>query len=209
MDNPGVTESWPRRVWHVTRTLPLQAARSPKCGGGSLVMSKPRMRPVQEHLRKANFHPGSPRTGAHRWSRRRSHPLLRTPGSGCGCADRHPAASPGGPSVAGAGSTDQIRCCRGSVPGRRARPSRPSRIRPRLTTLSAPRSRPWVSSCFPPAWLRDYPTNAGELLIGIARLVPIVGHPDVKAILREGVRPVFLRRLTYLSTLREHGLEFL
>ena len=38
---------------------------------------------------------------------------------------------------------------------------------------------------------------------------PIVGHPDFKAVLRDGVRPVFLRRLTCLSVLRERGLGFL
>jgi hypothetical protein len=37
---------------------------------------------------------------------------------------------------------------------------------------------------------------------------PIVGHPDFKAVLRDGVRPVFLRRLTCLSVLRERGLGF-
>jgi hypothetical protein len=37
---------------------------------------------------------------------------------------------------------------------------------------------------------------------------PILRHPDFEAIVKEGVRPVFLRRLTCLSVLRERGLGF-
>jgi hypothetical protein len=37
---------------------------------------------------------------------------------------------------------------------------------------------------------------------------PIVEHPDFKAVLKDGVRLVFLRRLTCLGVLRERGLGF-
>lgn len=35
---------------------------------------------------------------------------------------------------------------------------------------------------------------------------PIIGHPDFAAIVKDGVRPVFMRRLTCLSVLRERGI---
>ena len=37
---------------------------------------------------------------------------------------------------------------------------------------------------------------------------PILGHPDFEAIVRDGARPVFVRRLTCMATLRERGLGF-
>lgn len=37
---------------------------------------------------------------------------------------------------------------------------------------------------------------------------PILQHPDFVAVVKDGVRPVFLRRLTCLSVLRERGLGF-
>jgi hypothetical protein len=37
---------------------------------------------------------------------------------------------------------------------------------------------------------------------------PILGHPDFEAIVRDGARPVFVRRLTSMATLRERGLGF-
>ncbi|MBN9560451.1 MAG: hypothetical protein J0H14_06930 [Alphaproteobacteria bacterium] len=36
----------------------------------------------------------------------------------------------------------------------------------------------------------------------------ILGHPDFEALVKDGVRPVFMRRLTCLSVLRERGLGF-
>lgn len=36
----------------------------------------------------------------------------------------------------------------------------------------------------------------------------ILGHPDFEAIVKDGARPVFMRRLTCMATLRERGLGF-
>jgi len=37
---------------------------------------------------------------------------------------------------------------------------------------------------------------------------PILGHPDFEAIVRDRARPVFMRRLTCMATLRDRGLGF-
>lgn len=37
---------------------------------------------------------------------------------------------------------------------------------------------------------------------------PIIGHPDFKAMMKDGIRTVFMRRLTCLNVLRERGLGF-